>query len=99
MHYLLFYHTSPDYLKRRSEFRTKHLQLAWDAYERGELIHGGALKDPDAGAVLLFQGDSPEIAESFAKNDPYVKNGLVEKWEVQEWITVVGDEASTPIRP
>lgn len=99
MHYLLFYDTSPDYLQRRSEYRSEHLKLAWDAYERGELIHGGALKDPVDGAVLLFKGDSPEAAENFAKNDPYVKNGLVEKWEVREWVTVIGDEASNPVKP
>lgn len=99
MHYLLFYHTSPDYPQRRAEFRSEHLQLAWDAYEKGELIHGGALKDPDAGAVLLFRGNSAEVAERFAENDPYVKSGIVEKWEVHEWITVVGDDASNPVRP
>lgn len=99
MHYLLFYTTSPDYLERRDEFRSEHLKLAWDAYKRGELIHGGALKNPADSAVLFFQGNSPQIAENFAKNDPYVKNGLVEKWEVRGWSTVVGNEASNPIVP
>lgn len=99
MHYLLFYDTAPNYLQCRSEFRSKHLQLAWDAYDRGELIHGGALKNPTDGAVLFFRGDSPEVAENFAKNDPYLKNGLVSKWKVSEWVTVVGDEANNPVRP
>ncbi len=31
MHYLLFYETAPDYLERRSQFRTEHLTLAWQA--------------------------------------------------------------------
>lgn len=31
--------------------------------------------------------------------DPYVTNGLVSKWRVREWTTVVGEDASTPVRP
>lgn len=99
MHYLLIYDVAPDYLTRRGEFRNAHLSLAWAAHERGELILGGALADPADGAVLLFEGDSPESAEAFANADPYVRNGLVERWRVRSWTTVVGELASTPVRP
>jgi uncharacterized protein YciI len=98
MHYLLFYDTAPDYLERRSQFRTEHLTLAWQAHSRGELILGGALADPIDGAVLLFQGDSPDVAAGFAEADPYVRNGLVTRWHVRPWLTVVGDQASSPVR-
>ena len=40
-----------------------------------------------------------EPAVEFAKADPYVRNGLVTRWRVREWTTVVGDAASTPVRP
>lgn len=99
MHYLLFYDLSPDYLERRPAFRAEHLALAWQAHERGELVLGGALADPADGAVLLFQGETPEPAERFAKADPYVRNGLVRSWRVRPWTTVVGDLAATPVRP
>jgi uncharacterized protein YciI len=99
MHYLLFYDAAPDYLQRRAEFRAEHLALAWAAHARAELVLGGALADPVDGAVLLFQGDSPAAAEAFARADPYVKNGLVTKWSVRQWTTVVGDGAATPVRP
>jgi len=75
MHYLLFYEFGEDYLPRRAEFRNAHLEMAWKASERGELVLGGALTNPVDGAVLLFKGDSPEVAEKFAKADPYVTNG------------------------
>ena len=52
-----------------------------------------ALADPVDGAVLLFCGDSPAAAEAFAQADPYVRNGLVTKWRVRTWTTVVGDDA------
>ena len=98
-HFLLMYDVSDDYLDRRGEFRGAHLGLAWQAHERGELILGGALADPVDAAVLLFQGDSPEVAERFAREDPYVRNGLVRRWRVRPWTTVVGDGAATPVRP
>jgi hypothetical protein len=99
MHYLLFYDVAPDYLERRAAYRDAHLQLAWNAQARGELLLAGALAEPVDGAVLLFQGDSPAVAEQFARNDPYVRNGLVIAWRVRLWTTVVGQDAATPVRP
>ena len=64
---------------------------------RGELVLGGALANPVDGAVLLFRGDSPAAAEAFAAADPYVTNGLVTRWRVREWATVVGDGASVQL--
>jgi uncharacterized protein YciI len=88
-----------DYLSRRAEFRQQHLEKAWQASDRGELILAGALADPADAAVLLFQGDSPEIAERFAKSDPYVVSGIVKRWYVRQWLTVAGLDAAAPLRP
>jgi uncharacterized protein YciI len=99
MHYLLIYDTASDYLERRAQFRNEHLQLAWQAVERGELVLAGAMGEPVEAAVLLFQGDSPAAAERFAEIDPYVTNGLVVRWRVLPWKTVVGRDAATPVHP
>ncbi len=99
MHYLLFYDVAPDYLARGAEYRGAHLELAWQAHARGELVLGGALADPVDGAILLFRGESPAVAEAFAAADPYVRNGLVRSWRVRPWTTVVGTDAATPVRP
>ncbi len=99
MHYLLIYEVGDDYVARRAQFREAHLEKAWKASERGELVLGGALADPVDGAVLLFQGDSPAVAEEFAKADPYVTSGLVKRWHVREWTTVVGKDAARPVKP
>jgi hypothetical protein len=98
-HFLLFYEGATDYLERRPQFRSAHLQHAWDAVERGELVVGGALADPVDGAVLMFESEDPSAAEQFAKTDPYVVNGLIKQWKVREWTTVVGDLAANPVRP
>ena len=99
MHYLMLYDYSADYLERRGQFRSAHLRLAWESNARGELILGGALAEPADGAVLLFNADSPEVLERFAAADPYVKNGLVVRWRVRRWTTVVGEDAENPVRP
>jgi uncharacterized protein len=99
MHYLLFYEVSEDYVSRRAAFRDAHLEKARQANERGELLLGGALANPVDGAVLLFQGDSTEVAERFARADPYVTSGAVKRWYVREWTTVAGEKAATPVRP
>ncbi len=91
MHYLLFYDVVDDFTGKRTPFRSDHLGLVMQAYERGELVLAGALAEPADGAVLVFRGPSPEAAEAFAKADPYVKNGLVRSWRVRKWMTVVGD--------
>lgn len=96
MHYLLFYDVVPDYVARRAAFRAEHLALARAAHDRGELVLGGALADPTDGAVLVFRGDSPAAAEAFAAADPYVRHGLVTRWQVRAWATVVGDGAAPP---
>jgi uncharacterized protein len=49
-------------------------------------------------AVLLFQGEDDRAARAFAENDPYVRSGLVTRWSVRPWTTVVGDAAATPVR-
>ncbi len=99
MHYLLFYEVADDYVSKRAPHREDHLRRAWEASLRGELILGGAFADPADGAVLLFTGDSPQVAEQFARNDPYVTSGAVRRWYVRAWTTVVGKQAATPIYP
>jgi uncharacterized protein len=98
-HFLLFYEAGPDYLERRPQFRATHLEHAWDAHERGELVVAGALAEPVDGAVLMFRGEDKSVAEEFARADPYVTNGLVARWHVREWNTVVGETAANPVRP
>jgi uncharacterized protein YciI len=99
MHYLLMYEFVPDYLERRQPLRATHLALAWAAHDRGELVLAGAFADAPAGSALLFQGETPEAAERFAQADPYVTAGLVIRWHVRPWTTVVGRDAAAPVRP
>lgn len=99
MHYILFYDLAPDYLERRNAYRKEHLQHAWEAVSRGELVLGGPLSDPTDRGVIVFLCDSPELPKQFAEADPYVKHGVVTGYEVRPWTTVVGKDAFSPVRP
>ena len=90
--YALIYETVDDYVARRAEFRELHLRIAREARERGDLVLAGAFDDPVDSALLVFRVDDKSKVEDFARNDPYVVNGLVRKWEVRPWKVVVGQE-------
>jgi len=91
-YYALFYEAVNDFIARRGTYRDEHLRLARDAHARGELVLAGALADPADGALLIFQGESSAVADAFAREDPYVKNGLITNWRVRNWTVVVGNE-------
>jgi uncharacterized protein len=90
-YFALFYDAVDDFVNRRTPFREVHLRLAREAHARGELILAGALAEPADGALLVFLGADASVAESFARNDPYVKNGLIKNWRVRPWTVVVGN--------
>jgi len=92
MYYILLYTTVDNYIQKRTPYREEHLSLAQQAYQNGSLIMGGALDDPADSAMLVFRGDSPQVANEFAKNDPYVKNGLIKEWQVRPWMVVIGNK-------
>lgn len=91
-YYALFYHLVDDYIRRRAVFRDEHLGKAKAAHERGELVYGGAFSDPADQALLVFRVADKSIIEDFVREDPYVVNGLVTRWEIRPWTVVIGNE-------
>ena len=91
-YYALFYDFVDDFMTRRTPFREEHLRLARESHGRGELVFAGALADAPAGALLVFQSETAAAVETFAKKDPYVKNGLVTRWKARPWTVVVGQQ-------
>jgi uncharacterized protein YciI len=95
-YFALMYDVVEGFADKRTPFRPAHLKEVREAHARGELILAGALGDP-AGALLIFRGTDKSVAENFATNDPYVKEGLVTSWKVRPWTVVVGqDPSETP---
>lgn len=79
-----------DYVNRRAPFRAEHLRLVREAHARDEIVMAGAVGDTPDGALIVFRCASADVPEQFAKDDPYVTNGLILSWRVQPWNVVVG---------
>ena len=90
-YFVLMYELADDYLTRRTQFREQHLKMANELKTRGEIVLAGAFADPPDKALLVFDADDRSVAENFARNDPYVINGLVKHWEVRAWTVVIGN--------
>ncbi|HEY1468838.1 MAG TPA: YciI-like protein [Candidatus Acidoferrum sp.] len=102
-YFAVFYDVVDDFVARRAAFRQEHLRGVSESYARGELVLAGALADPADAALLIFHAHDKGVVESFIRNDPYVINGLVKKWEIRPWNVVSGNEATAnpavPARP
>ena len=92
-HYALMYDVVDGFIDKRTPHRPAHLAMVREAHARGELRLAGALGDPPDGALLVFRGETPEVAERFARADPYVTSGLVTRWRVRPWAVVIGGDA------
>jgi hypothetical protein len=90
-YYALIYYVVSDYITRRATYRDEHLRLAREANHRGELVLAGAFSDPADRALLVFRAPGKTVVEEFIKQDPYVINGLVTRWEIRPWTVVVGN--------
>jgi uncharacterized protein len=92
-HFALMYDVVDRFVEKRKPHREAHLGLVRAAHARGELVLAGALGDPPDGALLVFRADHADVAERFARADPYVMQGLVTGWRVRPWNVVVGNGA------
>jgi uncharacterized protein YciI len=86
-HCVLQYDAVDDFINRRTPYREEHLRLIREAHARGEIVMAGALGNPPDGGLLVFK-TAIEVAENFARRDPYVVNGLVTRWVVRPWNVV-----------
>ena len=88
MYYALFYDVVDDMVTKRAPYREEHLRRIREAHARGELVMAGAVGDPPDGGLFVFRAASADAAEAFAREDPYVKQGLVTSWKVKPWTVV-----------
>jgi uncharacterized protein YciI len=89
--YVLHYDGADDYVTRRMAHRDAHLALVRETSARGEIVMAGAVNDPPSGAMLVFR--QADAAERFARQDPYVLNGVAKSWRIVPWHVVAGENA------
>lgn len=87
-HIVLFYDYVEDIVERRAPHREAHLARIGEWVAAGRMLSAGALGTPPTGALFVFSGDDPAVAEEYAGADPYVIEGLVSGRRVVPWTVV-----------
>ena len=93
MHYLMFYDAwADDYAERRMPFRAAHIAYAREGVARGRPRAGRRARElrPIGRRASVFRAARRRSPEAFAAVRSLVVNGVVGKWRVREWTTVVG---------
>jgi uncharacterized protein len=82
--YVLFYESGDDLRSKAPAHFPAHMVRVKEFHGRGALLMVGTFGNPqEEGAMSIFT--TREAAEEFAKDDPFVVNGVVRRWKVLEW--------------
>lgn len=87
MKVVMFYEVTPEGLAKAREHFAAHRARLDDFHKRGVLLMAGPFANPGEGAMGVFSSHS--AAEEFIQGDPFVLNGVVSKWRLQEWNEVL----------
>jgi uncharacterized protein YciI len=90
MKYVLYYQSAPDVLEKAPVHGPAHRAHWKEFLKNGTLLMIGPFANPKEGAMGIFT--TRDAAEKFAKDDPFVLNGVVSSWVVREWAECVVPE-------
>jgi len=86
--YVLFYESADDVLAKAPAHLPAHRARLDDFHARGLVLMYGTFANPqEEGSMAVFT--TREAAEEFAKEDPFVVNGVVREWYIREWNEVL----------
>jgi uncharacterized protein YciI len=85
MKYLLFYEAADDVMSKAPAHFPAHEARLAEFRAGGTLLETGPFGDPQEGSMSIFT--TREAAEEFAREDPFVLNGVVRSWYIREWDT------------
>jgi len=89
--YVLQYDYVADAFEKRKPHREAHLAMINKQKKNGNVVLAGAIDNPPSGGLLIFRNLSQNDIEQLAQQDPYVINGVVEKYTIKPYMAVVGD--------
>ena len=75
--------------------RPLHRQYLRELLAKGNLFATGPFED-GYGALIVYEADTLEQAESFLKGDPFHAEGVFVEWELRPWKVVMGNPALMP---
>ena len=82
--YVLLYESADDVLAKAPAHFAAHTKRGQEFHERGSLLaYGPFANAQEEGSMAVFT--SREAAEEFAREDPFVLNGVVRGWRIRKW--------------
>ena len=75
--------------------RPTHRQYLRGLLEKGKIAATGPYLD-GYGALIIYEADSPEEAESLLKGDPFHANGVFVRWVMRPWNPVMANRELFP---
>ncbi|HEX3964511.1 MAG TPA: YciI family protein [Trebonia sp.] len=81
--YVLLYENGDNFPAGAREHFPAHQARYQEFMRAGVLLSVGPFTDEEGGAMSFFT--TREAAEEFGREDPFVLNAVVGKWQVREW--------------
>jgi uncharacterized protein YciI len=82
MLFVIIGHDGPHGARLRPTVRPAHLENLKPLIDQGRLIIGGPFTD-GSGSLMIVEMENEAEAVEFIRNDPYVKHGVFERFEVK----------------
>jgi uncharacterized protein YciI len=87
MKVVMFYEVAEDGLSKAPLHFAAHRARLYEFHKRGVLLMAGPFANPAEGAMGVFT--NRDAAEEFIQGDPFIINGVVDKWSLREWNEVL----------
>jgi uncharacterized protein len=78
-----------------SSLRPVHRQYLALLKERGQLAVSGPFAD-GFGALIVYEAESAEAAETILKGDPFHTAGIFVRWTIRPWNVVIANREMFP---
>jgi uncharacterized protein YciI len=82
MLFVIIGHDGPDGARLRPTVRPAHLENLKPLIDQGRLVIGGPFAD-GSGSLMIVEMETEAEAVEFIRNDPYMKQGVFERFEVK----------------
>jgi uncharacterized protein YciI len=79
-----------------AEIRPVHRQYLSSLLEQGRLAAAGPFTD-DSGALIVYEANSKEEAETILKGDPFHHNGIFLSYVIRPWNPVINNPQAFPV--
>jgi uncharacterized protein YciI len=88
MKYVLLYESADDVVSKAPVHFAAHNARLQEFHARGDILMVGTFGDPqEQGSMAIFP--TRAAAEAFVDGDPFVREGVVRRWEIRDWNEVL----------